>query len=264
MPTPDALALNFKKSGSGDPLIIMHGLFGSLDNWVTLAKNYAENFTVYLVDARNHGHSPHSNDCSYSAMAADIKFLIEQEGLTQGHIMGHSMGGKTAMFFAGLYPSLVRSLTVADIGPRYYPVHHTSIIKALQSIDLSSATSRSEVDNQLSKLILDDGVRQFLLKGLYRLPEGSEHNYAWRYNLESISRGIEEVGIALPVKIAFEGPTLFIKGANSEYIMDGDKESILLQFPNAQFTTIPKAGHWLHAENPEAYLDETLAFLLRH
>jgi esterase len=251
------MKLNFKKLGSGKPLVILHGLFGSLDNWFSIARELEKHYTLYLVDQRNHGDSPHADEWNYGVMVEDLKELLDEEGLDQVYMMGHSMGGKTAMNFAATFPEKVEMLIVADIAPRYYPIHHQTILEGLNSIDLKSIKSRKEADEQLAKYIPELGIRQFLLKSLSRNAEG----FVWKINLSVITENIEEVGKALAEDALFEGPTLFLGGANSDYIKQSDLPDLEKHFPNYELEFVPNAGHWLHAERPDAVVQEIMKFL---
>ncbi|MFN5336792.1 MAG: alpha/beta fold hydrolase [Bacteroidota bacterium] len=251
------MQLNFKKSGSGPPLVILHGLFGSADNWYSIAKDLEGSFTLYLVDQRNHGDSPHSSVWNYEVMVEDVRELLDTEGLDSVYLMGHSMGGKTAMNFAVRYPGRVRKLIVGDIAPRYYPIHHQVILEGLNALDLSQLQSRKEADDHLAKFIPELGIRQFLLKSLGRDGQG----FAWKINLSVITEKIEEVGKALEEGAIFEGPTLFLSGANSNYIQEKDLSDMKRHFPNFTWVSIPNAGHWLHAEQPQAVIKEIRNFL---
>lgn len=250
--------LYYKKVGSGSPLFILHGLFGLGDNWATLAKQYAENgFACYLIDQRNHGRSFHSYDFNYSIMADDLLEVMESEHVEKADIMGHSMGGKTAMFFTSFYESKVNRLIVSDISPRYYPPHHQSILSALRSVDTARLTSRKEAEDQLRNSIRDEGTLQFLLKNLYWK---NETELDWRFGLKEIESNIEQVGEALP-PMTIDVPALFVKGERSGYINEDDEADIRMIFKNVSIKTIPNAGHWIHAENPTDYFNETLNFL---
>ncbi|MFC3879063.1 alpha/beta fold hydrolase [Algoriphagus namhaensis] len=251
------MKLNFKKVGSGPPLVILHGLFGSADNWFSIARELQESFTLYLVDQRNHGDSPQSDEWNYQVMAEDLLELLDDEGLSSVYLMGHSMGGKTAMNFALEYPDRVAKLIVADIAPRYYPVHHQSILKGLNSLPLGELQSRKEADEKLAEFIPEAGIRQFLLKSLGR----DESGFVWKINLPVITKNIEEVGQALESEEKFEGKTLFLAGAKSDYVTDADCEDIYSFFPNYQLIKVPNAGHWLHAEQPTAVIREIKNFL---
>lgn len=253
------MKLNFRKTGSGEPLIILHGLFGSADNWFSIAKELEKDFTLYLVDQRNHGDSPHSDEWNYKVMAEDIKELMEEEGIEKAFFMGHSMGGKTVMNFALRYPEKVMKLIVADIAPRHYPVHHQTILEGLTSVNLKEIKSRKEADDQLAKYIKEAGIRQFLLKSLGRNKDG---DFIWKINLSVIKEKIENVGEALDYDSTFDKLTLFMGGANSDYIQEKDKEEIDKYFPNSHLIYIKNAGHWLHAEQPQAVIDTVKAFLM--
>jgi pimeloyl-ACP methyl ester carboxylesterase len=251
------MKLNYKKTGTGPPLVILHGLFGSADNWFSIARELDKEFTMYLVDQRNHGDSPHDDEWNYEVMVEDLRELLDEEGLVKVNLMGHSMGGKTVMNFALKYPERVEKLIVADIAPRYYPVHHESILEGLNSLDLKTISSRKEADDALANYISEPGIRQFLLKSLGRDADG----FAWKINLPVISKNIENVGEALPEGESFEGPTLFLAGANSNYVQQKDLPEILEFFPNYELEFVQNAGHWLHAEQPHAVVEEIRKFL---
>lgn len=251
------MKLNYRKVGEGKPLVILHGLFGSADNWFSIARELDKEFTMYLVDQRNHGDSPHDDEWNYDVMVEDLKELLDEEGLDKAYLMGHSMGGKTVMNFALKYPERVEKLIVADIAPRYYPVHHESILEGLNSLDLKSINSRKEADDALAKYISEPGIRQFLLKSLGRDADG----FAWKINLPIITKNIENVGEALPEGESFDGPTLFLAGANSNYVQQKDLPEILEFFPNYELEFVQNAGHWLHAEQPHAVVEEIRRFL---
>lgn len=251
------MKLNFRKTGEGKPLVILHGLFGSADNWMTIAKDLQKHYTLYLIDQRNHGDSGHSDEWDYKVMAEDLKELLEDNDLESIYLMGHSMGGKTAMTFALLYPDKVEKLIVADIAPRHYPVHHQTILEGLNAINLEKLSSRKEADEKLAEYIEDWGIRQFLLKSLTR----KEGKFAWKINLPVITEKIENIGEALDRDKVFDKPTLFMGGANSKYIQDKDKADIDKFFPNSHLIHIKDAGHWLHAEKPDAVAETVKAFL---
>jgi len=233
------------------PLVILHGLFGQSDNWTSIARSISSEVGVILIDQRNHGQSPHSAEMNYTLMAADVKKTLDAEGIKKIHLLGHSMGGKTAMWFAYYYPEYLESLIIADIAPRYYPPHHQSIIEGLKKLDLSAIQSRNEADELLSENIPEFGVRQFLLKNLNRKDDGT---FEWRFNLKGIAEEIEEVGKAFEHEISVT-KTLFLRGAKSRYINEDDEKMIKKQFPESVIQTIPNAGHWLHAEQPELFLE---------
>jgi len=235
----------------------MHGVFGSSDNWQTLGKEFAEHYKVYLVDLRNHGRSPHSDKFTYDAMAQDILGLMKDEGIDDAHILGHSMGGKVAMHLATNYPDKVNRLIVVDIAPKHYPPHHQQIFEGFRSVDLASIKSRKEADEQMSKVVSNMGVRQFILKNLDRDSAG----FRWKLNIDAIEASVEEVGIGLERGVHFDGPTLFIAGGKSDYISKEDHELISALFSNTQISTISGAGHWVHAEKPIELKESVLTFL---
>ena len=248
-----------KIEGEGMPLLIIHGFLGMSDNWKTLATHYAANgFQVHALDMRNHGKSFHSSDFSYQLMVQDVVAYCHFHDLKSIAVIGHSMGGKVAMLLATQFPELVHQLIVADIGPKFYAPHHQIILKALNAVDFSKKPTRNAVEMLVSEYISDVGTRQFLLKNLYwKSPE----QLAFRFNLEVFNDQIDQIGQALPHESYFNGATLFLRGEKSDYILDSDFETILHHFPKANIQTIPNAGHWLHAENPKVFLDQTLLFL---
>jgi len=252
------MKLNFRKTGQGDPLIILHGLFGSADNWLSIAKGLENDYTLYLVDQRNHGDSGHAEEWNYQVMAEDLAEFMVEQGLETAHLLGHSMGGKTAMAFALQQPEKVNKLIVVDIAPRFYPVHHQSILDGLNAIDMDKLSSRKEADDILSQYVEEKGTRQFLLKSLGRNEEGK---FIWKINLPVISKNIENISQAIESVSTFDHPTLFIAGANSRYIQDRDKADIGKYFPNSNIIKMKDAGHWIHAEQPEAVIRTVLAFL---
>jgi esterase len=249
--------LYFKELGEGTPLVILHGFLGTGDNWYSLGKRFAEHFHVYIVDQRNHGNSPHSNEFGYQEMADDLVEFFREQHITKAHILGHSMGGKVAMLFAMQNPLKVEKLIVADIAPRYYPPHHQDILDGLNGLDLKKLTSRQDADDQLAKKIDDFGVRQFLLKNLNRSSDG----FSWKMNLPVLTRKIDKVGLEIGKGVVYEGPSLFIKGGKSRYIRAEDVKEIERKFPNSQIKEIEGAGHWLHAEQPDTFYDLTMEFL---
>lgn len=252
------MQLNFKSTGQGEPLIILHGLFGMLDNWQSVARALENHFTLYLVDQRNHGKSPHLDEHSYKLMASDLREFMLQQGIPQSNLLGHSMGGKTAMQFALDYPEMVTKLIVVDMGIKQYEGGHDTIFEALKSVELNVITNRQEADVQLSKYIQSIGVKQFLLKNLTREPDGSYH---WKFNLKALSENYDNILSSINSEIPFEGETLFIRGSLSDYIPDADWEAITKLFPMAKLETIQNAGHWVHAEQPEALISAIRQFL---
>lgn len=244
----DTVDLHCKRTGSGRPIVILHGLLGSGDNWGTVGRDLSDSFDVLLVDQRDHGRSPHSDRITYPLMAQDVHALVAGLGLKELIMVGHSMGGKTAMFFAQRWPELVKQLVVVDMGPREYNYgNHEHILKALQEIDLSILTSRQEVEKALAGYVKEPGVVQFLLKSLYWKEEG---RLAWRFNVPVIARDMPDILAAIgpePVRT----PTLFIRGWQSDYITREDLPAIKEQFTNSRIETVEYAGHWVHAQAPE-------------
>ena len=251
--------LFYRELGSGKPLVILHGLFGFSDNWQTHAKKFSEYYRVILVDLRNHGHSPWSEEFSYQLMVDDLLELFNKLNLSDVILLGHSMGGKVAMHFAQSHPEFLEKIIVVDMGVKEYPLHHQHILKAFDSIDLSQLTARSEAERILSSFIESKGVVQFLLKNLYWIDKGK---LAWRVNFKVLQLAMPEILKALPCKEVFV-PTLFIRGALSDYILNADIEEIENLFPDSQLVTVEQAGHWVHAEAPEEFTDSVLYFCLR-
>ncbi len=249
--------LHFKTFGQGPPLVILHGLFGTSDNWQTIAKQWAEHFTIYLIDQRNHGRSPHMNSISYPEMAADLAAFFEIEWVHRCFLLGHSMGGKTAMQFAFDYPDQVEKLLVVDIAPKAYPAGHNEIFAALQALALDRLEDRSEAEAQLMEKLNNRAIVQFLLKNLSRSKAGG---FQWKMNLPVIYRDYPNILSAVSGP-AFEAPSLFIRGANSRYITEEDKPSIHELFPQAQLVSVEDAGHWVHAEQPAALVALVEQFL---
>ena len=251
------MKLHYKKIGNGEPLLILHGLFGSSDNWGSLAKRLATNNTVYLVDLRNHGRSPHSNVMNYESMADDVYELIINEKIDQPILLGHSMGGKVSLKFTDKYPQVLKKLIVADIGIKSYPMHHDIIIKGLKNVDLSVVNSRSEATSALSFYIKEQGIQQFLLKNLYWIEKGQ---LAWRMNLNAIESNIFEILSEIKMNKT-NIKTLFIRGELSNYILKEDYPEIKKVFSNLEIETVLNAGHWLHAENPNSFYEKVIKFI---
>lgn len=238
-------------------MFILHGLFGSLDNWNTLGKRFAEDRMVILVDQRNHGRSFHDDTMNYEVMADDLSILMNELGIEKADILGHSMGGKTVMKFALIYPENVDRLIVADIGPQDYPSHHDTILEALTAVDLQEVDSRSDAEEILSQHISQQGVIQFLAKNLYWKEKG---RLAWRMNLPVIIDNMEEILSSIGDS-SYDGPTLFIRGGMSDYIKDEDLMALHMQFIDSKVMTIEDAGHWLHAESPDEFYSIVQEFL---
>lgn len=246
--------------GQGKPFVILHGFLGMSDNWKTLGKKFSEEgFEVHLVDQRNHGRSFHDDNFDYETLSEDLRHYFEAHNLSEAIVLGHSMGGKTAMLFATQNPNLVSKLIVADISPRFYPIHHDAILEGLSSLDFSEIKSRGAADKQLANYVSDFGTRQFLLKNLYWKEKGQ---LALRMNLQVLKENVSEVGEALPLHAKFEKETLFLRGDKSEYIALQDETIIKQHFSNVNIVTIANAGHWLHAENPDDFFNEVMQFII--
>ena len=245
---------------SGEPLLILHGLFGMGDNWKTLAKRFheEEGFQVHLIDQRNHGRSPHSEVWTYEAMTEDLKTYCEDHDIKKMTLLGHSMGGKTAMNFAAEFPEFLKALIVVDMGPKAYPPHHDQILKGLGALYHQALTSRKEADDKLAEYIDSWSVRQFLLKNLYWK---EKRKLAFRMNFPVIEKNYAVVTEALPEEAHYDGPTLFIKGERSNYILPTDRNILKKHFSKSQLLTIKEADHWVHAEKPEAFFEGVVAFL---
>lgn len=248
-----------KIEGSGKPFVILHGFLGMSDNWKTLGTQYSENgFEVHMLDLRNHGRSIQSDEFNYQLMVNDVVEYCEEKNLSSIYLLGHSMGGKVAMFTATQFPDLVEKLIVADIGVKYYKPHHDEILNGLSAVDFSKKPSRSDVEGILTPFITDFGTRQFLMKSLYWK---EKDQLAFRFNLNAFVANKDVIGDALSEDAVFTKPTLFLKGANSNYILDSDLAEIKHHFPKAELEIISNAGHWLHAENAKDFYDKTMQFL---
>lgn len=245
--------------GEGKPLVILHGFLGMSDNWKTVGTRFGEaGYEVHLLDQRNHGRSPHTEEMNYGVMAEDVVQYCKTQNLENIVLLGHSMGGKVAMQVAGENPSLVEKLIVVDISPKYYSPHHQTILEGLTALEDETITSRGDAEDFLSRYIKDKGTRLFLLKNLYWK---TKEKLALRLNLKVLKENIEEVGRALSSGIKFEKSTLFIKGGKSDYITAEDEDLIRLHFPNAIIKEVPGAGHWVHAENMEDFYNKVMDFI---
>ena len=246
------MLLHYLDQGQGPPLVILHGLFGTLDNWQTLARRWATEagLRVISVDLRNHGRSFHAPDLSYELMAADVLALFDHLALgPDTTLLGHSMGGKVAMRFALDHPARLARLVVLDIAPRRADMaHQDDILAGLHSVNLATLQTRAEAEAALARHVPQPGVRQFLLKNLYR---DADNRFAWRINLPALTAALPAIGAATEAAAPFLKPTLFIRGGNSNYITPDDKlHGIPAFFPNSQVATVLDAGHWVHAEKP--------------
>lgn len=241
--------MHFVKTGQGHPVILIHGLLGNLDNLKTLGAELSKQYQVYRLDLPNHGLSPHKQTLNYQDLAVNLARFIEQQQLNKPHLIGHSMGGKVALACALTYPQLISSVTAADIAPVTYPARHLQIFNALKAIDLNQLKTRVEAQMSLISAGIDLGTCQFLLKNLYK----NEDKYAWRMDLDTIMNQYPQV-IGWPfVEMSYQGPCLFVKGGDSDYIVDEYRTSILKQFPHCQAKIIANTGHWLHSQKPTTF-----------
>ena len=245
--------------GQGEPMIVLHGLFGSSDNWLTQAKLLANHFKVFSLDLRNHGQSPHSDEFDYPSMAKDLEEFIDTNGLHEPVIIGHSMGGKAAMNFAVAHPGKLSKLIVVDIAPKAYNLEHYTIAEGLKAIPLDTVFSRNEADEILAQHVPEPDVRQFLLKNLQRKSEGG---FTWKINLPVITNKLTNIGVDLQFPGSFNKPTLFIRGSKSNYIRDSDWDRITEVFPAAELKSMD-TGHWVQAEKPQEFADLVMQWLTK-
>lgn len=246
--------------GSGFPVIILHGLLGSSDNWRAISTRLSPNYKIYTVDLRNHGRSPHSEVMTYPAMADDLGELMERENISECHVVGHSMGGKVAMRFATSYPDRVSKLVIVDIAPKAYPPSQRPILAALEQLELQSFQSFGAIDAALAPAIPEAPLRQFLMKNITRVPSGG---FQWRIDLGSIAKSYDQLTKPIIAAASYDRPALFICGGRSEYIADTDLPSIKAIFTRAELVTIARAGHWLHAEATDEFLQILTDFLTK-
>lgn len=241
--------LFFRHFGKGKPVVILHGLFGISDNWVTFGRELSEHYSIYIPDLRNHGQSPHSAVFDFPALSSDILEFCETHQLEQINLIGHSLGGKTAMLLALQHPELISKLVVVDISLRKSPPDrdHQKLLDAMLAVDFSEAATRSDVERQLSKAIPSARIRQFLLKNVWWR---DRHTLDWRLNLKGINENLLSVFEAVNFPGRFSGPSLFIRGGASDYVLDTDIPEIKSKFPGAAVETIAKASHWVHADAP--------------
>lgn len=249
--------LHYKHLGDGEPLIVLHGLFGSSDNWSTLGKRWSTDLSVYLADLRNHGRSPHTTGHSIPEMVQDVVQLLDELELEDAHLLGHSMGGKVVMELALQHPDRVRSLVVADMAPRKYPRGHDDILRALHAVDMSEMEKRSDIEARLSDFISQKSIVYFLAKNVARTKEG----FRWKMNLEVLDRDYEKILQANSEDKSYNKKTLFLRGEKSDYIRAEDETLIRRLFPKAEIKTIPDAGHWLHAEQQDLFYEAVLNFI---
>jgi len=252
------MKLHYRKYGEGEPLIILHGLFGSSDNWHTLAQRWGTSYQVFALDQRNHGSSAHESAMNYTEMAQDLHQFITQERLSAIHIVGHSMGGKVGMLFASTHPELVKSLTILDIGIEQVTNKHAAILNVLANIHPDEFSSRDEIKMKLKTMISSTPIRQFLLKNILRRMDGS---LGWKFNRAALMEHYEDLTMSLDLTESFIGSVLFLRGENSDYLDAALSPEILHYFPLAQLQTLEGAGHWLHADKPDELSARILDFL---
>ena len=245
------MKLFYRELGAGQPLVIMHGIFGSSDNWLTQARMLSERYRVFSLDLRNHGQSFQSDTFDYQSMVGDLEEFLELHHLENPIIIGHSMGGKVAMNFAVAHPEKLEKLIVVDISPRPYNLEHYVILDGLKAIPIDKITSRQEADAVLAQYVSEADVRQFLLKNLQRKPEGG---FGWKINLPVIDKNLPKIGYDLQYKGKFEKPTLFVRGGRSKYVEDADMVRIREIFPKAELETLD-TGHWVQAEKPKEFVE---------
>ncbi|MEI8135761.1 MAG: alpha/beta fold hydrolase [Bacteroidota bacterium] len=254
------MKLAYREFGQGQPLIILHGLFGQSDNWNTLAKGFSEKeFHVFTLDQRNHGLSPHSDVWNYDVMADDLKEFIDEHKLVNPILLGHSMGGKTVMFFEMKYTGVASKIIIADISPRAYDPHHTEVLEALNAVDFKIIKTRKEAEAILNNYLSDFGTKQFLLKNIYW--RDSENNLMdWRFNLKVITSNSNNICVEVP-KGKSDLPTLVVRGEKSNYVIENDLMGFKRYFPNYKLETILDSGHWMHAEKPEGFFESVINFI---
>jgi pimeloyl-ACP methyl ester carboxylesterase len=250
--------LHFRAEGDGFPLILLHGLLGSADNWRTASKRLSEIYKVYALDLRNHGRSPHDKSMTYPNMAGDLTEFLDRQGISEAHIIGHSMGGKVAIQFTTNAPGRLAKLVVVDVAPKAYPPSQRPILAALGSLNLEHFTSFAAIDAALAEHISETPVRQFLLKNIERERDGG---FRWRIGLAAITENYHELTKPIVAARIVDKPACFIRGSRSDYIQDGDWPAVKKIFPHADLVTIAGAGHWVHTEAPDAFHRVVVDFL---
>ncbi|MEO5582650.1 MAG: alpha/beta fold hydrolase [Saprospiraceae bacterium] len=254
------MELAYKHYGtSGTDIVILHGLFGTLDNWQSIARKLGEAYRVTAFDLRNHGRSPHTEHFDISLMASDVYYMFRELNIGSAVMIGHSMGAKVSMHFALAYPAVTDGLISMDMAPKAYSRGHDDIFEALEKIDLSKITSRKEVEELLSRTIDEDGTIQFLMKNLSRDQVGE--GFHWKMNLPVLKENYEEITFKIQSEYAYTGPALFLRGSRSKYVLDEDMTYIKTLFPYAVLETIGDAGHWLHADQPTATYEAIIGFM---
>ena len=251
--------LNSKMIGSGPPIIILHGLFGMLDNWLTLAKKLeGAGYMPILIDLRDHGRSEKTDDISYNLMADDLYHFMEENWIHDAIVIGHSMGGKVALQFTKNHESMVSKLIVVDIGIKRYEAGHEDVMDALESVDLDTVETRQDVENVLMASLGEVSTVQFLMKSLTRKKEGE---YEWKMNLPLLRKNYNNILSEITFEYPIDTPTLFVKGGTSPYILSEDVKSIQKVLPNASIQIIDNAGHWVHADQPDELFKIIYSFI---
>ena len=256
------MELNYKVFGSGEPVIILHGLFGMLDNWQTIAKEIAQNgFEVFILDLRNHGKSPHSNEFNYQIMTRDLLDFLEEQNIFKCHLIGHSMGGKLALQFAALYQGYINSLIIVDIFPKSYKqirIDHQKIFNAIHRINEGKFIDRNKAENAIKTIITNERIYMFMLKNLRK---NENENIVWKFNSEVIEKNYDQIKNNIILPSAFKSNIIFIKAANSDYIDNKDLTSKQALFPNGKMEIIANSGHWVHVDQRKKFLQICLSFL---
>jgi esterase len=254
------MKLAYREFGQGKALIILHGLFGQSDNWNTFARSFADKgFQVFTLDQRNHGLSQHSDVWDYEVMANDLKEFIDEHQLKDPILLGHSMGGKTVLFFEQMFPGLAKKLIIVDIATRAYKSHHMDVLKALHAVNFDSIQTRKEAENVMNSHIPDFGTKQFLLKNIY-WKDNADQKMDWRFNLKVISLNYDNIRVAVPFQVS-QTNTLIIKGGKSHYISEEDELDYKARFPKSELVSIAEADHWVHAEKPKEFSEAVLNFI---
>jgi esterase len=255
---PAGMKLHFKELGRGEPLVLLHGLFGSADNWFGVAPKLAEKFHILMPDLRNHGHSPHRSEMNYPLMAADLEKFFAAQSIKSAHVLGHSMGGKVAMQLALDFPARVKKLVVVDVAPRAYAPMHDHLFDALLALELTSFQTRQQIEDVLAPEIPSLNLRRFLLKNLGRDEHGK---FIWKMNLRGVADNYPHLGRVISAGKPNAGPALFIRGGRADYISAADEVEIRRLFSAAEIETIAEAGHWVPADAPEEFVRLVLDFL---
>ncbi len=252
------MTLNYKTLGSGKPLVILHGLLGSLDNWLTVSKYLSKSYKVYIIDLPNHGKSYHSQVFSYEDMSNDIDSFFNKNGLTNFSLLGHSMGGKLALKYTDMFEDKIDKLIIVDIANKSYGINRFDhIFKAMFSISLNNLKSRSDADSAISNIIKNEGERNFILKNLKRTTDG----FKWTPNIMLLHRKLSDISSKINLRRKVKNNTLFLLGENSNYFNVEDENNLPDEFENYSIKKIQNSGHWVHAENPKDFITSVLDFL---